>query len=102
MSRHMVYFLEHPQYFGELPKKMDIQEFFINYKPVEILQADSLEEVYSRMQGENWSPNGEMRDFILAQGINHTSMSIGDVVYSQEDDKFYMVDRFGFEELILK
>jgi hypothetical protein len=33
-----------------------------------------------RFQGENWSPNGEARDLILAKGLRHTSMSVGDVI----------------------
>jgi hypothetical protein len=53
------------------------------------------------MQAENWSPNGEMRDFIRILGLSHTSMSVGDVIYSEELDTFFSVCRFGFEVLTL-
>jgi hypothetical protein len=46
-------------------------------------------------------PNGEMRDFIEILKLTHTSMSVGDVIYSITDDKFYRVDNRGFSELLL-
>jgi len=57
----------------------------------------TLENIYSMYQGENWSPNGEARELILSKGLNHTSMSMGDII--QVDDEFYMVDTFGFTEI---
>lgn len=39
-----------------------------------------LEDVFVRMQGENWSPQGEARNMIAASGAGHTSMSVGDIV----------------------
>jgi len=42
-----------------------------------------------------------MRDFISLLGLSHTSMSVGDVIYSQIENKFYFVDTFGFAELEL-
>lgn len=100
MSRYIAYYHIHPT-FENLPPEVDAQEFFLTYKPVEILQADSIDEVYSRMQGENWSPNGEMREFIKLCGLSHTSMSVGDVIYSEDDDEFYSVSSYGFDVLTL-
>jgi hypothetical protein len=99
-SRYIAYYKVHPD-FMDAPSKINAQEFFSSYKPVEILQADNVEEVYWRMQGENWSPNGEMRGFIEMCGLSHTSMSVGDVIYSEEDNEFYSVSRDGFEILTL-
>lgn len=39
-----------------------------------------LETIFDTMQGERWSPNGEARKIIAGEGLNHTSMSVGDVV----------------------
>lgn len=106
MSRYIVYYKVHPD-FENAPAEMNTQEFFLNYKPVEILGLDytkgndALEIVYYRMQGEIWSPHGEMRDFIRACGLSHTSMSVGDVVYSEAEDEFYSVSSGGFEVLTL-
>jgi hypothetical protein len=100
MSRYIAYYKIRPT-FEENPAEMNAQEFFSTYKPVEILNADNLDSVYYRMQGEVWSPHGEMRDFILLCGLSHTSMSVGDVVYSEKDDEFFSVSSYGFEVLTL-
>lgn len=39
---------------------------------------DELEELYRKLQGEFWSPNGEARKLIKSLGLRHTSMSVGD------------------------
>ena len=100
MNRYIVYYKIHPD-FENAPAEMNAQEFFSSYKPVEILNADNLETVYFQMQGQIWSPHGEMRDFILACGLSHTSMSVGDVAYSEKEDEFYSVSFYGFEVLTL-
>lgn len=51
------------------------------------IKADNKEQVFQRMQGEVWSPNGEARDLIQELGLVHTSMSVGDVVVSTETGK---------------
>lgn len=101
MNKYIVYYKIDLHFLKNLPKEMNAQEFFSTYKPVEVLLAKGLEDVYYRMQGDIWSPHGEMREFIRILGLSHTSMSVGDAVYSQEEDKFYLVDNFGFEELKL-
>lgn len=62
-------------------------------KPVE----DLLDEVYYRMQGENWSPKGEARSLIEEKGLEHTSMSVGDVAVV--DGVAWLVAPVGFERL---
>jgi len=57
-----------------------------------------LEIIFAKMQGENWSPNGEARDLIRSKGLEHTSMSVGDVVVV-DDAALWIVDRFGFKEV---
>jgi hypothetical protein len=61
------------------------------------IEADSLEQAWWAMQGENWSPNGEARELIQARGLCHTSMSVGDVIQSGGD--FYEVSRTGFRKI---
>jgi hypothetical protein len=100
MSRYIAYYKIQPD-FEEAPQNMNAQVFFSEDRPVEILSAESVDEVYSRMQGDVWSPNGEMRDFIRILGLSHTSMSVGDVIYSEKLDAFFAVCRFGFEILTL-
>ena len=42
--------------------------------------AGGLEDLFVKMQGESWSPQGEARGLIKHLGLKHTSMSVGDVV----------------------
>lgn len=72
------------------------------YAPVMTLQAESLEEVYNFMQGENWSPNGEAREAIKALGLSHTSMMIDDIIYCHEENKYYNVDWAGFSDTFME
>jgi len=62
------------------------------------IEAENLEAVFTAMQGEVWSPNGEARSFILGKGLGHTSMCVGDVVAT--GDRFYAVAMFGFKQLL--
>lgn len=75
------------------PSESDVQEY-IKVKEVE---ASSLEEVFYKMQGEVWSPNGEGRNLIQSLGLHHTSMSVGDVIQN-EHGEFYRVENMGFEK----
>ena len=48
------------------------------------IEAAGLDDAFRRMQGENWSPQGEARELLQALGLRHTSMSVGDVLQDQE------------------
>jgi len=55
------------------------------------------EKLYRILQGDSWSPNGEANALILAKGLHHTSISIGDVL--KIGGKHYVVGSYGFKEL---
>jgi hypothetical protein len=61
-------------------------------------ERNPLERIYGAMQGEVWSPNGERRELIASKGLEHTSMSVGDVVIDEAGGK-HIVASFGFEQL---
>ncbi|WP_137297215.1 hypothetical protein [Psychromonas sp. SP041] len=76
-------------------------ELNVSHKLVGTLYAEAssditcqLEEIFTMMQGEVWSPNGEARPIISKAGLSHTSMSVGDIV--QVGDQFYSCDMMGF------
>jgi hypothetical protein len=100
MNKYIAYYKRNAD-FTEVPKTISANYFFSAWVPVEVMAADSLDDVYRNMQGDVWSPNGEMRDFIKILKLTHTSMSVGDVVYSITEDKFYCVNNIGFSELRL-
>jgi len=58
----------------------------------------NLQWVYNQMQGMNWSPHGEARPLLRRRGINHTSMSIGDVIVSPDGEAFEVAD-YGFRSI---
>jgi hypothetical protein len=59
------------------------------------IEADNQEDALSRMQAENWSPNGEALDLLQSKGLRHTTMTIGDVLVD-ERDAVYVVTGIGF------
>ncbi len=61
--------------------------------------AKSLEEVFTQMQGERWSPNGEARDYIQSLDLDHTSMSTGDVILDVYTNRMYQCDNIGWKEV---
>lgn len=83
------------------PYGIKAKYFNDNYCPVVNLVAEDLEDVYSKMQGENWSPNGEAKGLIENLKLSHTSMNIGDIIYSHNEDKHYWVSWIGFDEVAL-
>ena len=72
-----------------------------NYRRVKTFEGNyTLDQIYNLMQGEVWSPNGEGRELIQSLGLNHTSMSMGDIIYSGKDKEFWMVMPSGFSNVI--
>jgi len=63
------------------------------------IAAAGLDDLYYKMQGEQWLPGGEARAFIAAKGVRHTSMSVGDVVVDHSSGLAYLLDRIGFRRL---
>jgi methylphosphotriester-DNA--protein-cysteine methyltransferase len=61
------------------------------------VQSKNKDKIYHIMQGDIWSPNGEANQLIESLGLDHTSISMGDILII--DDVLYMVDRFGFYEI---
>ena len=55
-----------------------------------------LEELYWRMQGENWSRHDESREILDATGVQHTSMSVGDIARDVETGEVWKVIDIGW------
>lgn len=75
------------------------ENFRITHTFVKTVLAKSLEEAFWQMQGEVWSPNGEARELIRSKDLDHTSMSVGDLLMEAESCRIYEVERFGFREI---
>jgi hypothetical protein len=64
------------------------------------MEGPTLDLVFAGMQAEIWSPNGEARQHIEKLGLQHTSMSVGDIAV-ELDKPFhaYQAQMFGFRDL---
>src|SRR5262245_33549387 len=77
-----------------VPGKLNRTHIFLG-----MFDAEDLEDLFIKMQGEVWSPNGEARELIKAKGLQHTSMSVGDLAVDLDNWTVHLVDRFGFVEI---
>lgn len=53
--------------------------------------------VLKMMQGENWSPDGSAVELVKSKGLNHVSMTVGDIIV--QPGRTIMVDTRGFYDL---
>jgi len=56
------------------------------------LPASSKDAVFTKMQGENWSPKGQAAPLIQSLGLQHTSMSVNDVLRDPEGHFWQCMD----------
>ena len=53
--------------------------------------------IFNMMQGESWSPDGQANSLIRSRRLEHTSMSVGDII--KVGGRVFLVDSVGFKEL---
>jgi len=80
---------------GSSPNPNNLSATHVHLKDIE---ADNQEDALSRMRAENWSPNAEAFDLLQSKGLQHTTMTIGDVLVD-ESDAVYLVTGIGFSLL---
>jgi len=80
---------------GKLP---DASNLSATHTHLQDLEADGLNRAYAQMQAECWSPNGEARDLIRSKGLEHTSMSVGDVLIDDVGN-VHVVASSGFKAI---
>jgi len=56
------------------------------------VKATGREQVFAALQGENWSSGSEARALIEKKGLQHTSMSVNDVVRDSDGSYWQCVD----------
>jgi hypothetical protein len=98
---YRVYYMK-PEFFrdGICGKKTDdlaATHVYLKDVPMRFGGAACLDLVYAHMQAENWSPFGEARSLIEQKGLQHTSMSVGDVIVVDGDP--HVVTSTGFAPL---
>jgi hypothetical protein len=96
---YVVYYVR-PAYWRDLslgyvlPTLADLHDTHAYLKMVD---ATDLEDVFTQMQGENWSQLEDASELIRSKGLGHTSMSVGDVV--GDGSRWWVVRPEGFAEL---
>lgn len=101
MYKYAIWYMK-PEWFpqgisGMLPDPNNLEKTHVHLMDFSI-QKDDLERLYMELQGERWSPNGEARPLIKSKGLQHTSMSVGDIAISSDGHK-HIVAMVGFERL---
>jgi hypothetical protein len=77
----------------------DIADLTKTHVFLKLIEGRKPEDVYFKMQGESWSPTGEAREFVASKGVQHTSMSVGDIVVDYNCRVGFILDRMGFRFL---
>ena len=62
------------------------------------LRASSKDAVFAKMQGENWSPEGQAIPLIKSLGLQHTSMSVNDVLCDPQGG-FWQCMNLGWRQI---
>jgi hypothetical protein len=97
MNTYKVWYAKEPT-FREAKFRMDLKMFLkYTHAPVRQVEAENLDQVYHVQQAEVWSPNGEARDLIRGLGLQHTSMSVGDIIEDVTNNAYYEVASIGFK-----
>jgi hypothetical protein len=79
--------------------KIDITRLRDTHGKIGTIREDAqVEEVFSALQGENWSPEGEAKGVIVGAGVRHTSMSVGDLL-RYPNGEIQMVAPLGFKKI---
>lgn len=87
-----IYFLESD---GNLPKStVDLK---VGWELLGSIEETDLDIIFENMQGHLWSPTGEAKELIESKGLEHTSMSVGDII--KKNGEYYFVSRVGFTKL---
>ena len=82
---------------SDLWNKITSHNLSSTHKLLAVVDETNLENIFRHFQGEVWSPDGEARELIRGLGLQHTSMSVGDMV--QQDNKYYFCDILGWIEI---
>lgn len=81
----------------ELLKKLKEHDIGNTHQILAVHPIEDTEQIFIYFQGDNWSPHGEARELIKTLGLNHTSMSTGDIVVINDD--YYFCDTIGWIKL---
>lgn len=83
--------------FGSLGSNPRVSIMPVTHILLGTIASTNPEEIFLSLQGETWSPLGRARDMLRKMGLEHTSMSVGDVLVIE--DTVYLTMRTGFSTI---
>ena len=96
--KYQVWYMKPSFFRGSVGKSPDPDNLSATHVHLKDIEADDRDDALHRMRADIWSPNGEALDLIQSKGLQHTSMSVGDVL-GDESDAVYLVTAIGFSWL---
>jgi hypothetical protein len=87
MPKYQIYYARQPTFHpsGQLGTPLlTVSALAQSHIHLREIDADSLDDAFWQMQGENWSPHGEARALLQSLGLGHTSLSVGDVIGDED------------------
>jgi hypothetical protein len=98
MMKYQIWYMKPSFLRGVVGSSPDLNNLSATHVHLKDIEADNQEDALSRMRAENWSPNGEALDLLQSKGLQHTTMTIGDVLVD-ESDAIHLVTGIGFSLL---
>jgi hypothetical protein len=98
MMKYQIWYMKPSFLRGVVGSSPDFRNLSATHVHLKDIEADNQEDALSRMRAENWSPNGEALDLLQSKGLQHTTMTIGDVLVD-ESDAIHLVTGIGFSLL---
>jgi hypothetical protein len=80
---------------GSSPDPDNLPATHVHLKDIE---ANDREDALHQMRADVWSPNGEALDLLRSKGLEHTTMTIGDVLVD-DTAAVYLATAIGFTRL---
>ena len=81
-------------------KTISKDDFDNGYVLLGMIRETNADKIFELMQGETWSPNGEANNLIRSKGLEHTSMSVGDVI--RIGNKYLYCGSIGWRKMEVK
>ena len=82
---------------GAVPRDLNPNTLPRTHAMIGTLAETDPETILSMMQAESWDPDNRSQEMLEELGVDHASMSAGDVIVTNE--KTYIITNNGFTEL---
>ena len=96
--RYQVWYMKPSFLRGAVGSAPDPENLAATHVHLHDIEAGDLENALHRMRADVWSPNGEALDLLRSKGLEHTTMTTGDVLVD-DSGAVHLVTALGFSRL---